>query len=119
MHGVDFSVLITKRPSFISMNELGSGRRGRRPGTAFANASARLSNDSGTSEGLGTSESTTAIRAMSTRPRKTLPDSALFFPSPYDDAQQLLVSGAHTKKRLELPPTVEPLFLAVRITHLS
>ena len=98
-HKIASSIHLTNLPSYISMNELGSGRRGRRPGTAFANASARLSNESGTSEGLGTAESTTAIRAMSTRPRKTLPDSALFFPSPYDDAQQLLVSGAHAKKR--------------------
>ena len=81
------------------INEVGSGRRGRRPGTAFPSSSARLSNESATSEGCVTGESTTAIRAMSTRPRKALPDSALFFPSSFDDAQQLLVSGAHTKKR--------------------
>lgn len=82
------------------INEVGSGRRGRRPGTAFPSSSIRLSNESATSEGgCVTGESTTAIRAMSTRPRKALPDSALFFPSSFDDAQQLLVSGAHTKKR--------------------
>lgn len=79
----------------------GSGRRGRRPGSTFGPS--RLSIDSTGSEHpdgpgtLGTSGAS-SVRAMSTRPRKPLPDTSFFFPSSYDEASQGAV-GPHLKKR--------------------
>jgi hypothetical protein len=78
----------------------GRGKRGRKPGSLSAGlASARLSIESNLSSIEGGDGSLSA-RAMSTRPRKSLPDSSFFFPSSYEEAQHLLpVSGTHAKKR--------------------
>jgi hypothetical protein len=47
-------------------------------------------------------EGANSVRAMSTRPRKSLPDSSFFFPSSYDEAQLLMASAPSSRKRYDV-----------------